>query len=102
MRKLRRLWTGVQVLMGEMVTVLQENLSGITVVKSFASEEYEKERFARKTSELAQQGYQADKTEGTNSAVMTFFFTLVTGFILWYGGRQVITDRPRVQPSATW
>ena len=92
MRKLRRLWTGVQVLMGEMVTVLQENLSGITVVKSFASEEYEKERFARKTSELAQQGYQADKTEGTNSAVMTFFFTLVTGFILWYGGRLVITD----------
>ena len=91
-RHLRRLWTGVQVLMGEMVTILQENLSGITVVKSFGSEEYEKERFARKTKELAEQGYRADKTEGTNSAIMTFFFTLVTGFILWYGGRQVITD----------
>ena len=91
-RHLRRLWTGVQVLMGEMVTILQENLSGITVVKSFGSEEYEKERFARKTKELADQGYRADKTEGTNSAIMTFFFTLVTGFILWYGGRQVITD----------
>ena len=92
MRKLRELWTGVQVLMGEMVTVLQENLSGISVVKSFAAEEYEKERFARKTAELAQQGYLADKQEGSNSAVMTFFFTLVTGFILWYGGRQVIND----------
>ena len=23
---------------------------------------------------------------------MTFFFTIVTGFILWYGGRQVITN----------
>ena len=91
-RKLRTLWTQVQALMGEMVTVLQENLSGITVVKSFAAEEYEKERFARKTRQLAQQGYQADKAEGINSAVMTFFFTLVTGFILWYGGRQVIND----------
>ncbi len=91
-RRLRVLWTGVQVLMGEMVTVLQENLSGITVVKSFAAEDYEKDRFARKTKELADQGYRADKEEGANSAIMTFFFTLVGGFILWYGGMQVIND----------
>jgi ABC-type multidrug transport system fused ATPase/permease subunit len=89
-RQLRRLWTRVQELMGEMVTILQENLSGMSVVKSFAAEEYEKEKFARKTAQLAHEGYLAEKTGGSNSAVMTFFFTLTTGLIVWYGGRQVI------------
>ena len=89
-KRLRHIWLRVQELMGEMVTVLQENLSGMSVVKSFAGEEYEKAKFSHKTDELAQQGYQADKTEGSNSAMMTFFFSLVTGFIVWYGGRQVI------------
>ena len=89
-RQLRRLWTRVQELMGEMVTVLQENLSGISVVKSFAAEDYEKERFALKTRQLADQSYLAERTGGTNSAIMTLFFTLATGLIVWYGGRQVV------------
>ena len=92
--KLRNLWTSVQERMGEMVTILQENLSGMKVVKSFAAEEFEKDKFASKTDELAGEGFKADKTEGANSAIMTFFFTLVTGFIVWFGGRQVVNGDP--------
>ncbi len=90
MQRLRRLWLHVQELMGEMVTVLQENLTGIRVVKAFAAEEYEKDKFASKTRELAAEAYKSDRLEGANSALMTLAFTLATGLILWYGGRQVI------------
>ena len=90
MQRLRRLWLHVQELMGEMVTVLQENLTGIRVVKAFAAEEYEKDKFANKTRELAAEAYKSDRLEGANSALMTLAFTLATGLILWYGGRQVI------------
>ena len=44
MSRLRAMWTQVQITMGETVTVLQENLVGMNVVKAFASEEFEKRK----------------------------------------------------------
>ena len=43
MRALRRKWLHVQEVMGESVTVLQENLAGMHVVKAFASEDFERQ-----------------------------------------------------------
>jgi ATP-binding cassette subfamily B protein len=87
---LRRSWARVQQLTGELVTALQENLSGMAVVKAFAAEGYEEKRFAAKTRDLADAGFRADRVESGNNATTTFFFTLATGFILWYGGAQVV------------
>ena len=44
-RTLRKRWMVVQVATGEMVTTIQENLSGMRVVKAFAAEDYEKNKF---------------------------------------------------------
>ena len=90
MGRLRRMWATVQEKMGEAVTILQENLVGIHVVKAFASEEYEKRKFARKAQELREEYYQSERLQGTNSAWMTLFFTSGMGLILWYGGWEVI------------
>lgn len=90
MGRLREMWTRVQQRMGEAVTILQENLVGIHVVKAFASEEFEKEKFARKAQELREEYYQSERLQGTNSAWMTFFFTAGLGLIIWYGGWEVI------------
>ena len=90
MRRLRAMWTRVQEVMGQTVTLLQENLVGIHVVKAFASEEYEKKKFAEKTQELREEYYESEKLQGTNGAWMTMYFTLALALILWYGGREVI------------
>ena len=90
MGRLRRMWATVQEKMGEAVTILQENLVGIHVVKAFASEEYEKRKFARKAQELREEYYKSERLQGTNSAWMTLFFTSGMGLILWYGGWEVI------------
>ena len=90
MGRLRRMWLQVQERMGEAVTILQENLVGIHVVKAFGSEEYEKEKFAKKAQELREEYFQSERLQGTNSAWMTFFFTSGLGLILWYGGWEVI------------
>ena len=90
MGRLRAMWTRVQQRMGEAVTILQENLVGIHVVKAFASEEFEKEKFARKAQELREEYYKSERLQGTNSAWMTLFFTSGMGLILWYGGWEVI------------
>ena len=90
MGRLRRMWLQVQLRMGEAVTILQENLVGIHVVKAFASEEFEKKKFAKKAQELREEYYQSERLQGTNSAWMTLFFTSGMGLILWYGGWEVI------------
>lgn len=91
MGRLRSMWTRVQEAMGETVTVLQENLVGIHVVKAFGSEEFEKRKFAVKAQLLRAEYFQSERLQGTNSAWMTFYFTLALALILWVGGWQVIS-----------
>ncbi len=93
MRALRRKWLHVQVVMGESVTVLQENLAGMHVVKAFASEDYERAKYNRKAEELRVEYYDAERMQGTNSAWMTLYFTFALGLILWLGGWLVVENR---------
>ncbi len=90
MGKLRVMWTRVQITMGETVTVLQENLVGMNVVKAFASEEFEKRKYDRKATQLRAEYFDSERTQGTNSAWMSFYFTVALGLILWYGGWEVL------------
>ena len=90
MRALRRKWLHVQEVMGESVTVLQENLAGMHVVKAFASENYERDKYNRKAEELRVEYFDAERMQGTNSAWMTLYFTFSLGVILWLGGWLVV------------
>ena len=90
MRTFRRMATRVQVIMGQSVTVLQENLAGINVVKAFSAEEHEGRKYAAKVRELQQAAYGVERMQGTESAMMTLVFTVGLGLILWYGGWEVI------------
>ncbi len=90
MRALRRKWLHVQEVMGQSVTVLQENLAGMHVVKAFASEDYERSKYNRKAEELRVEYYDAERMQGTNSAWMTLYFTFTLGIILWIGGWLVV------------
>jgi ATP-binding cassette subfamily B protein len=84
------MWLHVQEIMGETVTVLQENLVGIHVVKAFASEDYEIRKYSRKAQELREEYFKTERLQGINSAWMTFYFTIALGVVLWFGGWEVV------------
>ena len=90
LRRLRRMWLHVQEIMGETVTVLQENLVGVNVVKAFASEDYEIRKYAAKATELREEYFLTERLQGINSAWMTFYFTFALGVVLWFGGWEVV------------
>lgn len=90
MGRLRSMWLHAQEVMGQAVTILQENLMGIHVVKAFASEEYEIKKYASKADELRGEFFRSERLQGTNSAWMSLYFTLALGLILWYGGWEVV------------
>ncbi len=92
-RRLRRLWLRVQELTGEMVATLQENLTGIRVVKAFAAEEHEISKFRVRSQAVAHQTFLAQSTWAKNFAIMNFSFMVVMSAILWFGGNRVIDGR---------
>jgi subfamily B ATP-binding cassette protein MsbA len=89
-RRLKRLSTQVQDEIADTSTILEEVISGIRIVKSFARERYEAARFARQVRRTAQVALE-------KARVMAFFIPVVTVLtlagaagVLWYGGQQVI------------
>ena len=90
MSRLRRMWLHVQEVNGELVTVLQENLVGIHVVKAFGSENFERWKYDKKAQELRGEYYESERLQGTNSAWMSLYFTFALGIIVWFGGWEII------------
>lgn len=65
---------------------LNESLSGIRVVKAFAQEDHENQKFAARNAELREAGVRADQKWNTIFGAMTFF-TGLGALINWtYGG----------------
>jgi ABC-type multidrug transport system fused ATPase/permease subunit len=90
LRKMRPMWLRVQQIMGESVTILQENLVGIHVVKAFAAEAYEQQKYDRKAQELREHYFQSERLQEINGARMSLYFTCTLGVILWFGGWEVM------------
>ena len=92
-KKLRPLWVQVQEGMGRLSVVLQESLAGVRVVKAFAREELESQRFEREASALFQNSYDSSRIQAFNAPLMTGLWILATAATLWYGGREIIAGR---------
>ena len=90
---LRRKWMEVQRLTGEMITTMQENLSGMRVVKAFSAEDYEQAKFEGRAERVREATYVAQKVWAQNFSVMNFFFLGALAAILYVGGNQVIDGR---------
>jgi ATP-binding cassette, subfamily B, multidrug efflux pump len=101
-RQLRKMWTGVQELTADMVSALQENLSGIRVVKAFAAEQHERRKFHERSFEVSEQTYLAERTWARNFAIMDFGFMLAMAVILWFGGNKVIDGRTIVDGQVVY
>ena len=92
-RKLRSTWMEVQSETGKLTSVLQENVTGIKIVKIFGAAQYEQAKFSAKASKLADLTYRAAKLFAVQGPLMTFIFTLSTAAILFVGGYELNADR---------
>ena len=88
--KMRNIWLVVQEKMADMSTVLQENFTGIRVVKAFAAEPHEEAKFEARNQEVAEHVVQAERMRASSTSFMLFTFLLAMGLILFFGGRRVI------------
>ncbi len=87
--RLRPLWLNVQDLQGRMGTVLQENLSGMRVVKAFAREQYESVKFSKEAKELFENAYATNRIMAFNTPLITGIWMLSMVTIAWVGALEI-------------
>ena len=82
----------VQVKLSNLNTTLQENLAGARVVKAFAREAYELERFIQQNQELLDANLNMVRLFTSFFPLIFFIGNLATIGVVWFGGLQVIGE----------
>ena len=75
---------------------IEENVRGMRVVKGFAREEYEKEKFGNASSNIRFDFTKAEKIVGLNSPLMEMCMFFNTAFVLYIGSKLVIGGKGEI------
>jgi ATP-binding cassette, subfamily B, multidrug efflux pump len=81
-----------QAKLGALNTVLQENIAGVRVIKAFAAEPYELERYRRQNDDLYLEFLNVVRSFAWGFPFVFFFANLGTLIVIWYGGNLVISE----------
>lgn len=92
-RRVRPMFWDIQQRLAEMTATLQENITGIRVVKAFAREDDEIEKFGRDNWRYLDTNIKAVRLQALVMPYMNFLSNLATAIVLFYGGREVILNR---------
>ncbi|MGE3857669.1 MAG: ABC transporter ATP-binding protein [Dehalococcoidia bacterium] len=87
--RLRPMWQLVQDGQGRMSNVLQENLSGVRVVKAFSREDFEAQKFGREVEELFHYSYRTNQIQAVSAPLLTGLGALAIVSTVAFGGREV-------------
>jgi ATP-binding cassette, subfamily B, multidrug efflux pump len=84
------LFVAVQIKLSALNTVLQENLAGIKVVRAFAREPYERQRFDRSALALMEEQLRVSRVFSFLFPVIFLVAQLGQAAVLYFGGRQIL------------
>ena len=79
-----------------MSTTLQENLSGVRVVKAFAREPHETEKYKQDNWKLLEENMRSVRMWSSDFPMMRFLTVVSTVLLLWFGGQEVVAGRMSV------
>ncbi len=71
---------------------VQENLTGIRVVKAYVREDYENEKFCKATQNLKELNVHAERLVVMNQPVMQFTVYSCIMLISWFGAKMIVLD----------
>lgn len=91
-KKLKKRSGQVQKEQGYFLSLLEETLSGLKVIKGFNAEDRLTESFQNSTNRMYRFAVKLNHRKGFASPVSEFLGILVIGILLWFGGRLVLIE----------
>ncbi len=92
-RRIGPLFRAVQQTLGRLNSVLQEDLAGLRVIRTFAREEYESARYRSVNDELLDKNLATVRASSNNFPFVFLLANIGTLLIVLFGGLQVIAGR---------
>jgi ATP-binding cassette subfamily B protein len=92
-RRIKRASRAVRKKESELLSLVEEVLTSIRVVKAFAREEYEQKRFESESLENVEAGLQARSVKAKLAPVVEVLVAIGTCLVLWYGARLALADQ---------
>lgn len=90
LRRLRKGYRQAYDRQGELLSILQEAVSGIRLVKSYGAEEHEADRFSESSNAFTSGMIRADALRALSSPLSEVLSALVALALLWIGGNMVL------------
>ena len=85
-------WRRYQEEMGQLTKIMDENLKGIRVVRSFSAEPYELVKYDKSSNEAFNRAYQLVTVRATNLSYITLAFFGAMSLVLLVGGLKVLDE----------
>ena len=88
--KLRWLWLLMQEKLGVLTRLMEENLTGIRVVRAFSGQKHELKLFEEASNNTLKVALERVSVRVGSTTVMSFSFFIAMGLVVWVGGLKVI------------
>jgi len=88
--KMEPLFRSVQQKLDRLNTVLQENIAGVRLVKSFVRAGFEGQRFETTNEDFTDRSIRVMRFMSSMGPALTMFVNIGMVIVIWYGGAQVI------------
>jgi ATP-binding cassette subfamily B protein len=88
--RLRGLWLQLQYSLGVLGRIMDENLTGIRVVRAFGAEEHEMTKYDETALPALDISRERVSARSSATSAMTFAFFVAMGLVLWVGGLRVL------------
>ena len=93
MRRVRPIYVSIQQQIAVITTRLQENLTGVRVVRAFAREEDEEARMDHENRDYLAKNLSAVRISAFFFPLINFITGAGTALVIWYGGQEVILGK---------
>jgi len=87
---LRVTWLKVQNGLARLTIVLQENIMGARVVKSFGREDLEIAKFRKEAEALFKDAYASTRLQSTSTPLMVGIWMVALATVVWFGAREIV------------
>lgn len=82
-----------------LVTIIEESISGLRIIKAFNAIAYSLNKFAQQNSEYSRVLLWIYRRRDLSSPLSEFMSSAVIVVVLWFGGKMVLADSPAIQAA---
>ena len=85
--------------MGDLLSIIDENLSGLRIIKAFDAEKMIHKKFKKESSDYRNTMIQLLRKKDLSSPMSEFLSTVVMIVVMWFGGKLVLSGNSALSPE---